>query len=176
MQENSVNALELRGRRKQSQAVSGKEEASEASPPRPSGESVDRQPLQGWRRGESPTARCPKPTRRNAGVATRWPLECTMGCTKTAAPRSFSDAHRSLVSPTARDYSTRLREVSLNQPLAGEIPAAAGRSVEGVSFDYRYESCCPVDRDRPRYCGDREDGEQSPSFARPVSHGHRGRG
>jgi hypothetical protein len=35
----------------------------------PSGKSADRQPLRGGPRGVSPTARCPKPTRRNAGLA-----------------------------------------------------------------------------------------------------------
>ena len=37
--------------------------------PPPSGASADRQSLRGGARGESPTARCPKPTRRNAGLA-----------------------------------------------------------------------------------------------------------
>jgi hypothetical protein len=55
--------------RQQSQAVSGIAEASEASPPRPSGESADRQPLRGGPRGGSIASRCPKPTRRNAGLA-----------------------------------------------------------------------------------------------------------
>jgi hypothetical protein len=56
-------------RRRQGQAVSGNAEESEASPPPPSGESADRKPLRGEPRGESPTARCPKPARRNDGLA-----------------------------------------------------------------------------------------------------------
>ena len=39
---------------------------------------AERQPFQGEPRGESPTARCPKPTRRNAGTSSEKGLSCQM--------------------------------------------------------------------------------------------------
>ena len=60
----------------------GKRVVDDKCAARPSGEAARPQPFQGEPRGESPPARCPKPTRRNAGasstpVATNHPRAVT---------------------------------------------------------------------------------------------------
>ncbi len=84
------------------------------------------QPFQGEPRGESPPARCPKPTRRNAGVATGHQRKCKDSFADGAA-RGVSFGCR--IRPVAYNLVAMNDRIIINAAVLSGKPVIAGTRI-----------------------------------------------